>query len=339
MPTVASPFGKGANVPRNIWIAVIVLLLAAVAIPSVLFATQGHTGTEARINAYKHEDGRVEFGMQLREGDGWGERTLPRGRFLDDDSPSERWLNSTPISLPRFLEGYSPLIDSGVHKGISYKAEMLYGPFSDGTEGEVNTTISLIASSAANDSGRPTSATLEITCDSGALHHYQGDSEVAPRAAAMHRMPRFSALVRFEFPAPRALREEHGADTYAVLDNNGDSTIEHYDLYTSNGFAEIRYRYATHHTQSGDPLVRFAFRSADGILWPHYWSSSLSFDHAFLIDQVFGRASAGFQQFVVSVVGFVGESRTSAEVFEGTFELEGLQDVPVILNVWNCGRY
>lgn len=99
MPTVASPFGKGAYVPRIVWIAGAALLLAAAAIPSVLFATQEQTGTEARINAYKHEDGRIEFGMQLREGDGWGERILPRGRFLGPDSREGRWLNSTPVDL------------------------------------------------------------------------------------------------------------------------------------------------------------------------------------------------------------------------------------------------
>ena len=86
--------------PRKIWIAVIALLLAAAAIPSALFATQSQTGTEARINAYKHEDGRIEFGMQLREGDGWGERILPRGRFLAADVREGRWLSSTPVRLP-----------------------------------------------------------------------------------------------------------------------------------------------------------------------------------------------------------------------------------------------
>ncbi|MCY3558599.1 MAG: hypothetical protein OXH13_08150 [Chloroflexi bacterium] len=75
------------------------VLLAAVAIPSVLVATQGQQATEARIQAQKHDDGRIEFALQVREGDGWSERILPRGRTLRSSSPTGRWLSSTPVEL------------------------------------------------------------------------------------------------------------------------------------------------------------------------------------------------------------------------------------------------
>ena len=84
---------------------IIGLLLAAIAVPSVLFATQGQQATKARINAYKHEDGRIEFAMQVREGDGWSERILPTGRFLGTNAPTGKWLNSTPFAIPAQQSG------------------------------------------------------------------------------------------------------------------------------------------------------------------------------------------------------------------------------------------
>ena len=131
MPTVASPFGKGAYVSRIVWIAGAALLLAAVTIPSVLFATQGQTETEARINAYKHEDGRIEFGMQLREGDGWGERILPRGRYLPLSAPTGRWLNSTSVIIDS-----SPMFDLVRSDGGRHNEYVTYyaGPFNDNYE-------------------------------------------------------------------------------------------------------------------------------------------------------------------------------------------------------------
>lgn len=96
----SSRVGKGAIVPRIVGLFVAVSLLAAIAVPSVLFATQGNRGTEARVAAYKHEDGRVEFAIQVREGDRWGERLLPRGRVLGANARTGRWLTSTPVSLP-----------------------------------------------------------------------------------------------------------------------------------------------------------------------------------------------------------------------------------------------
>ncbi|MDE2987792.1 MAG: hypothetical protein OXT70_07020 [Chloroflexota bacterium] len=76
-----------------------VILLAAVAVPSVLFATQGEGSGEARINARKLEDGRIEFAMQVKEGNAWSDRILPRGRYFPAHAEVGKWLNSTPVSL------------------------------------------------------------------------------------------------------------------------------------------------------------------------------------------------------------------------------------------------
>ena len=55
-------------------------------------------GTEIRITAMRLDDGRVEFAVQERDGEGWGERVLPRQRFFPTTSEG-RWLNSTPITV------------------------------------------------------------------------------------------------------------------------------------------------------------------------------------------------------------------------------------------------
>ena len=96
-------------------LGIIVLLLTGIAVPSLLFATQGQQETEARINARKLEDGRVEFSMQVREGNSWSERILPRGRYFPADAEAGRWLNSTPVAIE--LGGYAqlPITTAGMY--------------------------------------------------------------------------------------------------------------------------------------------------------------------------------------------------------------------------------
>ncbi len=74
--------------------------------PSGLIATQEQEGTVARIQAYKHESGRVEFALQLRTNEAWSERILPRGRFLNTSAPAGKWLASTPIALNGYEDTY-----------------------------------------------------------------------------------------------------------------------------------------------------------------------------------------------------------------------------------------
>ena len=57
------------------------------------------SGVEVRVNAKRLADGRTEFAVQQREGNGWSDRIAPRGRFLPAAPPLESWLNSTPITV------------------------------------------------------------------------------------------------------------------------------------------------------------------------------------------------------------------------------------------------
>jgi hypothetical protein len=75
-------------------------LLVGVLALGVGMAVAHSDGTEIRITAMRHEaDGRIEFAVQEREGEGWGERVLPRARFFPASGREGRWLNSTPITV------------------------------------------------------------------------------------------------------------------------------------------------------------------------------------------------------------------------------------------------
>lgn len=70
---------------------------AAVLVAGIGFAQGG--GTEVRITAMRHDDGRVEFALQEREGAGWSDRILPTRRFFPATGREGRWLVSTPIRV------------------------------------------------------------------------------------------------------------------------------------------------------------------------------------------------------------------------------------------------
>ncbi|MCY3786587.1 MAG: hypothetical protein OXG47_07660, partial [bacterium] len=79
-------------------------LLAAAALLAVLAGALASTptaaqdtGGEVRIVARKHTDGRIEFALQQRQGDTWGDRQLPRSRYFPTTAPTGRWLASTPV--------------------------------------------------------------------------------------------------------------------------------------------------------------------------------------------------------------------------------------------------
>ena len=52
-----------------------------------------------RITARKQADGRIEFALQQRNNDSWGDRRLPRARFFPTTATPGRWLNSSPLTL------------------------------------------------------------------------------------------------------------------------------------------------------------------------------------------------------------------------------------------------
>ena len=64
---------------------------------------------EVRIAARRLAGGRVEFGLQQRRADdSWGDRLLPRARFLPADARTDGWLASSPVSLT-FLPDSQPV--------------------------------------------------------------------------------------------------------------------------------------------------------------------------------------------------------------------------------------
>ena len=68
-----------------------------------------HTGGgEVRVVVQRHDDGRVEVGLQEREvGGGWGERQLPAARFLSESAASGQWIASSPVDVGagHYLDG------------------------------------------------------------------------------------------------------------------------------------------------------------------------------------------------------------------------------------------
>ena len=108
-------------------------LLALITLGSFTFALVSATSetqntAEVRITAKKLVDGRIEFGLQPRETDGWGERVLPRSRYFPANAQVDRWLSSSPV----LLSGYTTLpiqtaivyrIDSDFHS-LTFSAEV-----------------------------------------------------------------------------------------------------------------------------------------------------------------------------------------------------------------------
>lgn len=84
-------------------VAVAVTLLLTIGIISAVFAQSATRTTEVRINARQVESGRVEFALQLREDDGWGERILLPGRFVPANVGHDRWLKTAPYTVSIYL--------------------------------------------------------------------------------------------------------------------------------------------------------------------------------------------------------------------------------------------
>ena len=63
-------------------------------------------GLEVRVAARRHDDGRVEVGVQWRDGDRrWGSRVLAQRRYVPADAAVGRWLASAPVAVPGAVIG------------------------------------------------------------------------------------------------------------------------------------------------------------------------------------------------------------------------------------------
>ena len=67
-------------------------------VSSALTVGEGEQRASVRIAARRVSGGRVEFALQAQSEDGtWGERRLPRARFLPARAALDRWLTSSPV--------------------------------------------------------------------------------------------------------------------------------------------------------------------------------------------------------------------------------------------------
>ena len=72
-----------AGLPRLTTIIVSVLIAALMGALSVgISLARDGSVMEVRIAAQRLDDGRTEFALQVREGDGWGERIMPQRRMF-----------------------------------------------------------------------------------------------------------------------------------------------------------------------------------------------------------------------------------------------------------------
>ncbi|WP_419917781.1 RCC1 domain-containing protein [Candidatus Poriferisocius sp.] len=75
-------------------------LVGAITIPGVLAQDPAPTDPQVRITARKLNNGRIEFALQQTKTDGsWSDRLLPQNRYFPPDTPTGRWLISTPLTL------------------------------------------------------------------------------------------------------------------------------------------------------------------------------------------------------------------------------------------------
>ena len=82
----------------------VVVALAVCLLGTVLFAAHPATAQESvtgdvRVAARSVAGDRIEFAVQQRDGDEWGQRVLPASRFFPLATPVGRWLVSTPVTV------------------------------------------------------------------------------------------------------------------------------------------------------------------------------------------------------------------------------------------------
>ena len=119
--------GRGLTVSR--WLAVGVLVVLA-GLAGTIALVQAHSApSEVRIAAQKHEDGRIEFAIQQREGDEWGNRIRPSSRFLPAEPSIGRWLSSTPVTIGEFDE-----VSEGAPFGLPDGVDKMTAVSSNGVE-------------------------------------------------------------------------------------------------------------------------------------------------------------------------------------------------------------
>ena len=127
------------------WPAVWALVVLAGLVGTIALVQAHSAPSEVRIAAQKHEDGRIEFAIQQREGDEWGNRIRPSSRFLPAEPAIGRWLSSTPVTIGEFEE-----VSEGAPLGLPNGVDKMEAVSSNGVEftldqdpltGQLETTI------------------------------------------------------------------------------------------------------------------------------------------------------------------------------------------------------
>ena len=282
---------------------IIVLLIAAVAVPSLLFATQGESGQEARVAAFKHEDGRVEFAIQVRDGSSWGDRLLPSIRTIRETSRTGRWLVSSPVTLPATQSAAGEFVPAVTGSSVNTfelgHSQVDYGSGWFGDYGGIQTTIAVRDAYDALQNLRIERAVLDIYCS-------QGDQRGSTFVPAS-----FSGRVQFyehgPYGSPRVLRDYQ---TYGRGNDEG--------VWDSNLPA----------------VAFFGFRTNDGS-WTEYdmnwWRGSLDFDREFMHEL---RQYARLAVYVAVRVD--GEFQLYSARFDNLQEFFG---TPLQENINRCGEY
>lgn len=100
-------------------LALVAVLLSAGALTVALTSGSDTVSTEVRISARPLDDGRVEFALQQRTDDGWGERQLARARYLPASAEPGRWRNSSPYVVQIPLTDRAPVSDDEMQEESS----------------------------------------------------------------------------------------------------------------------------------------------------------------------------------------------------------------------------
>ena len=91
--------GRIAKLRSTFGLIVVLVAVVTVGLPTSASATQSSSGVEVRIGAQRLDDGRTEFGLQVWDGEYWGEWVLPQSRFFPTNSRVDRWLNASVLTL------------------------------------------------------------------------------------------------------------------------------------------------------------------------------------------------------------------------------------------------
>lgn len=153
-------------------ITALALAVAVLGVATGVIVAQSNQTVEVRIQAMRLEDGRVEFALQQREGDGWGERVLPRARYFPTTSEG-RWLSSSPVEVavpvsaattPTPVPTATPTTTSGTFEGRGQLGETAYWTNRDELTDEL-TTFLMVVTPYTDDYGLNQSASVVVTCD------------------------------------------------------------------------------------------------------------------------------------------------------------------------------